>query len=68
MESSGVPGEGSAFYFTLISSPVPFAPVSPSTSISSPRWLVKTTTIFIVGACSIANEVLFLFFKITISL
>lgn len=59
MQSTGIPGEGSTFLFSLVAQPLPFAPVSPSCSVTSPRWLVFSTHIIIFGECRVANEVQF---------
>eukprot|EP00026_Physarum_polycephalum_P006601 Phypoly_transcript_06650.p1 GENE.Phypoly_transcript_06650~~Phypoly_transcript_06650.p1 ORF type:complete len:554 (+),score=78.16 Phypoly_transcript_06650:185-1663(+) len=57
LQSSGIPGEGSTFYFSITAIPTPFVPVSPS-SHSSPRWLITSTNIFIIEPCKPAGEVL----------
>ena len=52
-----MPGEGSSFLFSITATPAPFVPVSPSASLSSPRWLTSTTNIYIFESCKPASEV-----------
>ena len=58
MRSSGVPGEGSTFLFSITASLAPFVAISPS-SLASPRWLINTANIFILDSCYLSAEVIY---------
>eukprot|EP00026_Physarum_polycephalum_P001583 Phypoly_transcript_01585.p1 GENE.Phypoly_transcript_01585~~Phypoly_transcript_01585.p1 ORF type:complete len:1072 (+),score=167.91 Phypoly_transcript_01585:208-3216(+) len=58
LRSTGVAGEGSSFLFSITATPAPFVPISPSGSLSSPRWLTNSTNIYIFESCKISSEVL----------